>query len=78
MIRVNEKKVSWREGMTVADLLKILSDSDHCAVVRINDKHVSRPFFEKTLISRKIWSFLVNNSGSFYSIFSLWIYLKDD
>ena len=50
MIRVNGKKVSWHEGMTVADLLKILSDSDHYVVVRINDKYVSRPFFEKTLI----------------------------
>jgi sulfur carrier protein ThiS len=59
MIRVNEKKVSWREGMTVADLLKILSDSDHCAVVRINDKHVSRPFFEKTLIPDNSDVFLI-------------------
>jgi thiamine biosynthesis protein ThiS len=59
MIRVNGKKVSWREGMTVADLLKILSDSDHCAVVRINDKHVSRPFFEKTLIPDNSDVFLI-------------------
>ena len=59
MIRVNEKKVSWREGMTVADLLKILSDSVHCAVVRINDKHVSRPFFEKTLIPDNSDVFLI-------------------
>ena len=59
MIRVNEKKVSWREGMTVADLLKILSDSDHCAVVRINDKHVSRPFFERTLIPDNSDVFLI-------------------
>jgi thiamine biosynthesis protein ThiS len=59
MIRVNGKKVSWREGMTVADLLKVLSDSDHCAVVRINDKHVSRPFFEKTLIPDNSDVFLI-------------------
>ncbi len=59
MIRVNGKKVSWREGMTVADLLKILSESDHCAVVRINDKHVSRPFFEKTLIPDNSDVFLI-------------------
>lgn len=50
MIRVNEKKFPWREGMTVADLLKDLNDSHHYVVVRINDKHVSRPFFAKTLI----------------------------
>ena len=59
MIRVNGKKVSWREGMTVADLLKALSDSDHYVVVRINDKHVSRPFFEKTLIPDNSDVFLI-------------------
>jgi len=59
MIRVNGKKVSWHEGMTVADLLKVLSDSDHYVVVRINDKHVSRPFFEKTLISDNSDVFLI-------------------
>jgi len=45
--------------MTVADLLKILSDSDHCAVVRINDKHVSRPFFFITLIPDNSDVFLI-------------------
>ncbi len=59
MIRVNGKKVPWREGMTVADLLKILSDSDHYVVVRINDKQVSRPFFEKTLIPDNSDVFLI-------------------
>ena len=59
MIRVNGKKVSWHEGMTVADLLKVLSDSDHYVVVRINDKHVSRPFFEKTLIQDNSDVFLI-------------------
>jgi thiamine biosynthesis protein ThiS len=59
MIRVNGKKVSWHEGMTVADLLKVLSDSDHYVVVRINDKHVSRPFFEKTLIPDNSDVFLI-------------------
>lgn len=59
MIRVNGKKVSWREGMTVADLLKVLSDSEHYVVVRINDKHVSRPFFEKTLIPDNSDVFLI-------------------
>ena len=59
MIRVNGKKVSWHEGMTVADLLMVLSDSDHYVVVRINDKHVSRPFFEKTLIPDNSDVFLI-------------------
>ena len=59
MIRVNGKKVSWREGMTVADLLKVLRDSDHYVVVRINEKHVSKPFFEKTLIPDNSDVFLI-------------------
>jgi thiamine biosynthesis protein ThiS len=59
MIRVNEKNVTWREGMTVTDLLKVLGDSDHYVVVRINDKHVSRPFFEKTTIPDKSDVFLI-------------------
>lgn len=36
--------------MTVADLLKDLNGSHDYAVIRINDKHVSRPYFEKILI----------------------------
>ena len=59
MIRVNGKKVSWHEGMTVANLLKVLSDSDHYVVVRINEKHVSRPVFEKTLIPDNSDVFLI-------------------
>ncbi|MFC1516679.1 sulfur carrier protein ThiS [Thermodesulfobacteriota bacterium] len=50
MIRVNEKEFAWREGMTVADLLKKLNNAGHYAVIRIDYKYVSRPYFEKTLI----------------------------
>lgn len=50
MIRVNGEKFDWREGITIADLLRELNDTGHCAVVRINTKHVSRPNFEKTVI----------------------------
>lgn len=50
MIRVNGKKHSWYEGMTIKDLLKDINDSHLYAVVRINDKHVSRPNFEKIII----------------------------
>ena len=59
MIRVNEKMVPWQEGMSVADLLKFLGDSDHYVVIRINDKHVSKPFFEKTLIPDNSDVFLI-------------------
>ena len=50
MIRVNGKKHSWYEGMTIKDLLKDFDDSHLYAVVRINDKYVSRPNFDKTII----------------------------
>ena len=40
----------WQEGMTVADLLNSIDDSGYCAVVRLNDRYVSMPNFETTLI----------------------------
>ncbi len=59
MFRVNGEQRSWYEGMTVADLLGDMGDSQHYAVVRINDKHVSRPYFEKTLIPDNSEVFLI-------------------
>ena len=59
MLRVNGKQRSWYEGMTVADLLRDIGDSHHYAVVRINDKHVSRPYFEKTQIPENSEMFLI-------------------
>ena len=60
MIRVNGKKQIWYEGMTVKDLLEDLEDSHHYAVIRINDKHVSRPYFERTLIPDNSDVFLIS------------------
>ncbi|TES94596.1 MAG: MoaD/ThiS family protein [Desulfobacteraceae bacterium] len=59
MIRVNGKKHSWYEGMTIKDLLKDINDSHLYAVVRINDKHVSRPNFEKIIIPDNSEVFLI-------------------
>ena len=50
MITVSGKNFAWREGMTVADLLKEIPDSQPYAVVRINDTYVSQMNFENTLI----------------------------
>ena len=50
MITVSDKKIAWREGMTVADLLYELEDPHSYAVVRINEIYVTRPNFEKTTI----------------------------
>ena len=50
MLRVDGRDYPWREGMTLADLLRTVDRSGHCAVVRLNDRYVCRPNFEKTLI----------------------------
>lgn len=51
MISVDDKNHLWRESMTVSDLLKDLEDPYPYAVVRVNNKYISKPNFEKTLIT---------------------------
>jgi len=50
MIRVAGKEHPWRQGMTVADLLREYADDPEPPVVRINDHYVSRPNFAQTTI----------------------------
>jgi thiamine biosynthesis protein ThiS len=59
MIKIKEKSIQWWEGMTVADLLKDLDDPQHYAVVKINDKYISRPDFKKTMIPDNSEIFLI-------------------
>ena len=59
MIKINGKEHSWYEGMTIKDLLKNLDNSHLYAVVRINEKHISRPYFEKTLVADNTEVFLI-------------------
>jgi thiamine biosynthesis protein ThiS len=59
MIRVRGKEHPWREGMTVADLLKELNDPYSYAVVRIDGRVISRPNFEKTAIPDGAEIFLI-------------------
>jgi thiamine biosynthesis protein ThiS len=59
VIKIKGKDFPWREGMTVEDLLKDLDDSYTYVLVRINDKQVSRPHFDKTVIPDKSEIFLV-------------------
>jgi thiamine biosynthesis protein ThiS len=59
MIKINGKEHSWYEGMTIKDLLKNLNNSHRYAVVRINEKHISRPYFEKTLVPDNSEVFLI-------------------
>ena len=59
MIKVSDKTVTWHEGMTISDLLNELDDPHPYAVVRINEKYVSRPNFDKTTISDDSEVFLI-------------------
>lgn len=59
MVRVNGKQQPWHEGMTIGDLLRNRNDCHDYAVVRINNKHFSRPYFEKTLVPDNSEIFLI-------------------
>jgi thiamine biosynthesis protein ThiS len=59
MIRINGKEHFWYQGMTIKDLLQNLNNSHRYAVVRINEKHISRPYFEKTLVPDNSEVFLI-------------------
>ena len=50
MVRVNGREFSWREGMTVADLLHELGDSYPYPVVRISDRIISEPNFKEARV----------------------------
>jgi thiamine biosynthesis protein ThiS len=60
VIQVAGKERTWREGMTVADVLKELGgESAACPVVRVNDQYVSRPNFEQARIPDNAQIFLI-------------------
>jgi len=59
VIKVADKTVVWQAGMTVTELLKKLGDVHPYAVVRINDRYVSRPNFDRTTIPDNSEVFLI-------------------
>jgi len=59
VLKVGKKNIFWYEKMTVADLLKDLKDPYQYTVVRINDKYICGPDFEKTLVPDNSEVFLV-------------------
>ncbi len=59
MIQVAGKQITWREGMTVSDLLDELEDPHPYAVVRINEQYVTRPNFEHTFVPDDVEVFLI-------------------
>ena len=50
MITLGGEQVPWRKGMTVADLLQEIADAHQYAVIRVNDRYVSRPSFDTYII----------------------------
>jgi thiamine biosynthesis protein ThiS len=50
LITVDGKKMPWQEGMCVADLLEKIDAGHQYAVVKLNDRYVSKPHFAATRI----------------------------
>ncbi|HDR14815.1 MAG TPA: sulfur carrier protein ThiS [Desulfobacteraceae bacterium] len=59
-IQVQGKKIPWKEGMTVSDLLDELDDPYPYAVVRIDGKIVCRPDFDTTQVPDGSQIFLIS------------------
>ena len=59
MVRIAEREFYWREGMTVADLLKELGDPYPYALVRISNRLISRPDFDKATVPNNSEVFLI-------------------
>ena len=50
MVFMDDTPYDWQAGLTVADLLARLPDGDSYAVVKLDGKLVSRPFFAVTRV----------------------------
>ena len=59
MIRVGDRQFHWHEGMTVAELLRGLNDPYPYMVVRINNRHVTRPDFDNATLPDNSEVFLI-------------------
>jgi thiamine biosynthesis protein ThiS len=60
MVRVNGKNLAWREGMTVADVLRELNDSYPYALARIDGKAVTGREFDKAPVPDNAEVFLLH------------------
>jgi sulfur carrier protein ThiS len=59
LITVKGKRYSWREGMTIADLLREIGDSHTYPVVRFDDRYVSCSKFDQTPLPDECEVFLI-------------------
>ncbi len=60
MVRDGDREYPWREGMTIADLLRERGDHYPYPVARIGDRHISRPDFATTKVPRNSEVFLIH------------------
>ncbi len=59
MVLVEGREFSWREGLTVAQLLEELGDPYPYAVVRVNDAVIAGPDFKTAKVPRGSEVFLI-------------------
>ncbi|MGB5986847.1 MAG: MoaD/ThiS family protein [Desulfobacterales bacterium] len=59
MIRVGDRRVEWHDQMTVSSLLSALGETYEYAVVRIDDRVVSRPNFDHTFVPDESQVYLI-------------------
>lgn len=50
VITLNEKKLDWKEDMTVSDLLSGIQDAHLYWIVKINDQYITKPHFDTVTI----------------------------
>jgi sulfur carrier protein ThiS len=59
MVRVDGRELSWRDGITVADLLRDLNDNYPYAVARVHGRLIVARDFENTPIPDGAEVFLI-------------------
>jgi len=59
VITLDGEQRPWRSGMTVSHLLQEIADAHQYAVVRVNDRYVSRPSFDTYVIPDRAEIFLI-------------------
>jgi thiamine biosynthesis protein ThiS len=50
MIRIADQTIEWRPGLTLADVVDAVEGGHLVAVVRLNEKLISRPLFASTSV----------------------------
>jgi thiamine biosynthesis protein ThiS len=59
VITVDGKEMLWQKGMCIADLLEKIDEAHEYAVVKLNDRYVSKPNFYTTRIPDRSEIYLI-------------------